>query len=329
MKAYLSGQKYTLDEWKPDEPPEMVVTLGHNPRTGKPAFFYEFIPCTKWREKDGRSIMTVEVDARCRPYLSPLSGGLAYRVKESEKTTSIQHPGSECLYPANLQHSLRWGLFEVHIGDDPQYGPFIGILLYRSLLDNKEPDYEYFQWESEPTCPPLFYGKFPPKWNDVDPEYIKLHARTLELAQAAARYQRCSTDDHPCHREEKCANFNSKYDYLLKEWLDEQKRVIDDLYAKINQPLPVLIDHVCAQAFGNFMVQHIAKLPKNGLKRKKGMEFWLSWAKTKASGYSDVHFMDNWKVQHAKDTFLEEAIEAATKAEAQWKRILQSRLKKK
>ena len=348
MQAYLDGSKFTLAEWAPKEPPEVVVTLGHNPRTGGQAFFYEFIPCTKMRESDGRSIMVVEVDARCPRYLSPMSGGWAIRVKESEKTTSIQHPGSECPYPPNLKHSLRWSLFEVHIGDDPRYGPFIGVLMYRSLLDSKDPDFEYFQWESEPTCPPLYYGKFPPGWHYIDPEYVKLHDHTIELAQMATRYQQCedsrccvrfgcrltrccTTDqesDYPCHQEEKCANYNSRYDRLLKEWLEEQARAIDDLYAKIDQPLPALVDRVCTQAFGNFMMQHISQLPKKGPKRKKGMEFWLSWAKTKASGYSDIQFMDNWKVQHAKDTFLEEALEAAIKAEAKWKKILKSRKKK-
>lgn len=344
MKAYIEGQKYTLEEWAPDEPPEMVVALGNNPRTGDLAYFYEFIPCTKKREKDGRSIIVFEVDARCRPYLSPMSGGFAYRVKESEKTRSVQHPDSGCLYPPNLKHSLKWALFEVHIGNDPQFGPFVGVLMYRSLLDSSDWDFEYFQWEGAPTCPPLFYGKFPPGWNDIDPEYIKLHARTLELAQIATRYQQCedpyccvrfgckvcceNDDGRLCHRKERCANYNSKYDQLLKAWLDEQKCVVDELYAKIDQPKPDLVDYVCNRAFGNFMKQHMEQLPRKGSKRIEGMKFWLSWAKTKASGYSDVQFINNWKIQHAKDMFLKQAIEAATKAEAQWKRIIERRKKK-
>jgi hypothetical protein len=350
MRAFLDGKKYVLDDWDDTEPANMVVALGHDPLTGSMSRFYEFIPCTTIRDKDKRSIIVFDVELGFTPYVSPMSGGIAYRVKKSEKSINIQLPDDGCIYPPSRTHPIEWTLFEVHIGTDPEFGLFVGVMLERNCTNPLNGNVlEYMQWSGDIEHPALFYGMYPNGWLDIDPEYVKLHAQTMEIAQAAARYRFCdsprccvrfgcentkcrSSEDEDaddgtelCHRTEKCANINSHFDHLLKEWFDEQKRAVNELYEKIPKPINSIIEYVTMTAFGNFMKSHLEQLPKKGPKRKDGMSFWMNWAKCKSLGHSDVLFMDNWKIQHAKDRFTIDSIEAATTAEMKWGKILAKR----
>ena len=340
IKSFLDSRKpFTFDDFEDDEPANMVVAIGYNPRTGEFGFFYEFIPCTKTRPSDGRSIIVFDVDTQYPPYISPISGGIAYRAKKSEKTSNIQKPGDGCLYPPDLDHTILWKLFEVHIGSDPEFGLFVGVMMERCDPDAPEDGiFEYFQWEGDEELPPLFYGKFPKGWNDLDPEYLELHSETIALAQKAARFSYCEdpkccvrfgckvhADGGLCHKKEECANFNNHFDNLLAEWLEFQKKAIDRLYNKIPQPLAAVEERVILEAFRQFMGMHIQRLPARGAKRRKGIEFWMNWSRWKIRGRSDVLFMDNWKIPAAKDKYLMDAINAALSADSMWVRLLKER----
>jgi hypothetical protein len=350
MKAYLSGKSFDFDDFEDHEPANMVVALGKNPRdteedgTPKWAFFYEFIPCTKIRPKDNRSIVVFNVDLRVRPYVSPMSGGLAYRVKQDKTTRKIQKPEDGCIYPPNLTHEIEWKLFEVHIGEDPEHGPFVGVLMERNITNNLNGnDYEYFQWPGDEECPPLYYGYFPDGWYDTDPRYLEFHSETMRLAQAAARYEMCdspnccvrfgcndigcksiinSDSQNLCHFQEECPNANSYYDNMLREWFSAQSEAVESLYEKIPNPIYELVERTILDTFRAFMMEHLEELPKKGDRRKSMMEFWINWAKAKAAGHSDVLFMNSWKIQHAKDEFLKKAIDAAMNADMEWIRYL-------
>ena len=83
MKSYLSSRTaFTFDDFD-DEPANMVIALGYNPRTGDLGFFYKWTPCTKTRPSDGHSIIVFDVDLRYFPYISPMSGLTAIRAKKS------------------------------------------------------------------------------------------------------------------------------------------------------------------------------------------------------------------------------------------------------
>lgn len=275
-----------------------------------------------------------------------MSGGLAYRVLQDETTKKIQRPEDGYMYPPNLTQEIEWTLFEVHIGEDPEHGHFVGILMERNSTNTLNGnDYEYFQWPGDEECPPLFYGWYPDGWTDVDPKYLKMHEETMRLSQAATRYEMCdspnccvrfgcegmgcksmhSEDKKLCHFSEKCPNYNNYYDNLLREWFEIQENAVEALYAKIPDPIPELVEREIIRVFSEFMKENMKQLPIRGFRRKQGMEFWINWAKSKSMGHSDVLFMDSWKIQYAKDQFLKEAIEVATKADIKWHRYLEEK----
>lgn len=356
MRSFLNSKKFDYD-FEQKEPANMVVALGRNPRDpgpdGEPkwAYFYEFIPGTKQRPKDGRSIILFDVELRVRPYVSPMSGGLAYRVVQNETTTKIQRPEDGCLYPPNLTHEIKWKLFEVHIGEDPETGPFVGVLMERDITSNLTGnDYEYFQWPGDKECPPLFYGWYPEGWCDIDPEYLKLHTETRRLAQIATYYEICDSPNccvrfgcrncensvfveadeiEPCHQTNKCANFNSYYDGILHKWLQTQSRAVLELCKKVRNPIPALIERTIFDTFREYMLDHIKLLKKSGFDYKYGLDFWMNWAQCKAQGISDAVFIDSWKIQNAKDKFVLQAVKAATEAEEKWDKILKERRESK
>ncbi len=306
---------YHLDEWDNQEPANMVVALGDNPRTGQRERFLEHIPLARIRPKDNRSILVFDVELAFRPYVSPISGGIAYSVKNDERN-------------ALIHNSTKWTLKEVHIGQIANIGEFVGVVLHNSA------GFIYNQWYAISECPPLFYGWYPEKWLDIDPKYLKLHKETIKLAQISPQYEICDTSlccvrygcevancesvvpcGTSCHKKNRCINYSDEYEILLQKWLVIQQQANEELIKKIAKPLPVLHNRVIVDAFKKFSAANYTKANES---------FWEAWTRVVAAQQSDFQFITDWKLQKSKDSSFDKAVKEFKKAERKWREISKS-----
>lgn len=296
------------------EPANMVVVLGDNPITGKNERFHDYVPTAKIRPKDNRSILVFNVEIEYRPYISPISGGVAYSVKED---------GTNIL----IKDSTMWELKEVHIVEIKDVGNFVGTLLH--FKKSKESGYMYCQWRATSTCPPLFYGLYPKNWAILDEKYLRLHRDTIKLAQVSPRYENCDTNmccirhgcevvycqsvdpvsPKPCHKKETCVNFKNEYEGLLKKWIVCQQKAQNELLAKIPNPITALQNKINLEAFKKFSEIHFSE---------KNKEFFLTWQESIEKGQSDFQFITDWKIQKSKDQSFKKALIIFQRAEIKW-----------
>lgn len=303
------------DVWDGQEPANMVVALGDN-RDGEKERFPPHVPLAKIRPKDNRSILVFNVELGYYPYVSPLSGGITYTVKNDNTNTLIHE-------------NCKWTLKEVHIGECP-VGEFVGVLLY--FEDHIKSDYVYYQWRAARECPPIFYGWYPEKWIDVDPLYITAHKETKRLAQMSSQYEICDQNmccvrygceltccksidpksDIHCHKNIKCVNCDNIYERFLQQWVVEQQKIYKIL-ERIPNALPALHDRLIMDTFKDFTKENMTQ---------EHADFWEAWTQAIVSKQNDFQFITDWKVQKSKDRYMSKAVEAFKKVEDDWKKKL-------
>ena len=316
-----------------EQPVEMIVPLGKDLKTGEQSIYPSWVPNSKIRPKDGKSIINFLVDTRFDLKVSPLSGGIEFIVEDPPVTKEIVKVP---LQGGEVFNDIRkWKLCSVHIGRD-ESGQFVGLSVW-DMSSNS--GLQYFQFQGDEETPYYMYS--PPDYYNVEQEYLNLHKKTLKYAQKAARLNFCDSPTccviygcidcnieiagggtvtkSECHKVTKCTNAMTRYDKILGEWAELKHNLWDRAQQIDGLKLNTFVGLECRE-FGKFITSKLEKNPKD-------REFLLSWAKSKAHGIPDPTFIDSWKLAEAKDELNTLAMNAAKKAENTWSKILDNRAK--